>query len=118
MRWVLIFLGLISMTLGAAPKPQLSTVEQVRNHWAFKPIINPPLPAVDSNWGTNEVDRFVLSRLQEKGWKPSARADRRTLIRRAAVDLTGLLPTYQEVQQFVADDSPDAWTQLINRLLT
>lgn len=118
MRWVLIFLGLILMTLGAAPKPQLSTVEQVRNHWSFKPIINPPLPTADSNWGANEVDRFVLSRLQEKGWKPSARADRRTLIRRATMDLTGLMPTYQEVQQFVADDSPDAWAQLINRLLT
>ena len=117
MRFMIILALVVTVKLFAAPKPQLSTVEQVRNHWAFKPIINPPLPAVDSNWGTNEVDRFVLSRLQEKGWEPSARADRRTLIRRAAMDLTGLLPTYQEVQQFVADDSPDAWAQLINRLL-
>ena len=105
------------MALEAAPKPRLSTTQEVRDHWAFKPIVNPPLPLLNSNWGANEIDKFVLSRLQEKSWKPSVRADRRTLIRRATMDLTGLMPTYQEVQQFVADDSPDAWAKLIDRML-
>jgi len=105
------------MDLDAAPKPRLSTVEGVREHWAFKPIVNTPLPSVNSGWGNNQVDKFVLSRLQKKGWKPSERADKRTLIRRATMDLTGLMPTYQQVQQFVADGSPDAWAKLIDRLL-
>jgi len=105
------------MALEAAPKPRLSTVQQVQDHWAFKPIVSPPLPLVNPGWGINQVDNFVLSRLQKKGWKPSVRADKRTLIRRATMDLTGLMPTYQQVQQFVADESPDAWAKLIDRLL-
>jgi hypothetical protein len=117
-RFTWVILIFLTGKLLAAPKPRFSTVEEVRDHWAFKPIVNTPLPPVNSDWGDNQVDKFVLSRLQEKGWKPSVRADRRTLIRRATMDLTGLMPTYQEVRQFVTDDSPDSWAKLIDRLLS
>ncbi len=77
----------------------------------------PSIPPVKSSWIGNQVDKFVLKRLQDQGWKPSGRADRRTLIRRATMDLIGLMPTFGEVRSFEADDSPDAWAKLLDRLL-
>ena len=117
MRFMIILALVITVELFAAPKPQLSTVEQVRNHWAFKPILMPSIPSVKSSWIGNEVDKFVWKQLQDKGWKPSGRTDRRTLIRRATMDLTGLMPSFAEVRSFEADDSPDAWAKLLDRLL-
>jgi hypothetical protein len=116
-RFMIILALVFAVELFAAPKPQLSTVEQVRNHWAFKPILMPSIPSVKSSWAGNQVDKFVLKRLQDKGWKPSGRADRRTLIRRAAMDLTGLMPSLAEVRSFQSDDSPDAWAKLLDQLL-
>ena len=83
--------------MSAALKPQLSTVDQVRNHWAFKPVLKPAVPAVNSDWIINDLERYVVVHLKERGWEPSDRADKRTLIRRATMDLTGLMPTYDEV---------------------
>ncbi len=117
MHWVLIFFGFLVANVSAALKPQLSTADQVSNHWAFKPVQKPDVPIVDSDWIINDIDRYVIRLLKEKGWKPSGRADKRTLIRRATMDLTGLMPTYEEVEKFVANDAPDAWPQLIERLL-
>ena len=117
MHWVLIFFGFMVVNASAALKPQLSTVNQVRNHWAFKPVRKPAVPAVNSEWIINDLDRYVVARLKERGWEPSDRADKRTLIRRATMDLTGLMPTYNEVKKFVANDAPDAWPQLVERLL-
>ena len=117
MHWVLIFFGFMVVNASAALKPQLSTVDQVRNHWAFKPVRKPAVPAVNSEWIINGLDRYVVARLKERGWEPSDRADKRTLIRRATMDLTGLMPTYNEVKKFVANDAPDAWPQLVERLL-
>ena len=74
--------------------PPLSTAQQVRDHWAFKPVSNPVPPKIDSDWARNPVDQFVLRRLTKAGMEPSKRADRRTLIRRATMSLTGLMPTY------------------------
>ena len=117
MRFTIILTLVVTVELFAASKPQLSTAEQVRNHWAFKPVLMPSIPSVKSSWIGNQVDKFVLKRLQDQGWKPSGRADRRTLIRRATMDLTGLMPTFGEVRSFEADDSPDAWAKLLDRLL-
>ena len=117
MKWfgfILVFSGL---DLTAANVPPLSSAEQVANHWAFKAVTNPVPPKSSSAWPQNEIDRFVLHVLTQKGLNPSKAADRRTLIRRATLDLTGLMPSYAEVQQFVANDSPDAWPKLIDRLL-
>ncbi|WP_210421044.1 PSD1 and planctomycete cytochrome C domain-containing protein [Lacipirellula limnantheis] len=90
-----------------------------RRHWAFQPIAQPALPEVsDSGWCRTPVDRFVLAALDERGLKPSAPADRRTLIRRVSYDLTGLPPTPAEVEAFVHDDDPEAYAKLVERLLS
>ena len=117
MHLVLIFFVFLVVNVSAALKPKLSTADQVRNHWAFKPVQRPEVPAVNSDWIINDLDRYVISLLKERDWEPSGRADKRTLIRRATMDLTGLMPTYSEVKNFVSNDAPDAWPQLVERLL-
>lgn len=87
-------------------------------HWAYVKPQRPALPAVkDEHWPRNEIDRFVLSRLEQEGLKPAPEADPATLIRRASLDLTGLPPTVEEVDQFLTDKSPDAYDKLVDRLL-
>ena len=87
-------------------------------HWSFIPPQKPALPAVERpRWAHNPIDRFVLARLEEQGLEPSPAADRRTLIRRASLDLTGLPPTPEEVQAFVDDRSPNAFEKVVDRLL-
>lgn len=89
------------------------------DHWSFKPIQRPSLPrlALGTPMGINPVDAFIRSRLEKEGFQPSPPADRHTLIRRVTFDLTGLPPTWEEVQDFVGDESPDAWENVIDRLL-
>ena len=87
-------------------------------HWSFRPLTNPPVPDVqDVNWARSEIDRFLLARLMKAGIRPSAPADKRTLIRRATFDLTGLPPTPEEVDAFLADESANAFDAVIERLL-
>ena len=89
-----------------------------RKHWAFQPAAHPTPPAVkQSGWPRSDLDRFILARLEQEGLKPQPEADRSTLIRRVTLDLTGLPPTWEQVQSFVADTSPDAYEKLVNRLL-
>ncbi len=84
-------------------------------HWSFAPLTRPPLPQVRSpEWVRNPIDRFVLARLEKEGLTPAREADRRTLARRASLDLTGLPPLPHEVEQFVADASPDAYAKWID----
>ena len=87
-------------------------------HWAWQPL-NPQLPSANPQTSAehNEIDLFVLDRLHRAGLSPAAPASRETLIRRASLDLTGLLPTPAEVAAFVADQSPDAWERVVDRLL-
>ena len=88
-------------------------------HWAFEPPIRPELPVVsDSAWCSNEVDSFVLARMEQGGLSPNPPADPRTLARRLYLDLTGLPPTPQELAQFEADPSEEAYRDLVDRLLT
>jgi hypothetical protein len=86
-------------------------------HWAFRVPTPVEAPIVAGTWGRNEIDRFVLARLEAEGLKPSAEADRHTLIRRATFDLTGLPPTPQEIEAYLTDASPDAYEKVIERLL-
>ncbi|MBN9118986.1 MAG: PSD1 domain-containing protein [Planctomycetes bacterium] len=89
-----------------------------KKHWAFQPIADPAVPAVkDAGWAKTDLDRFVLTKLEAAGLKPAPAADKRTLIRRATFDLTGLPPTPEEVEAFLKDDSPNAYEKLIDRLL-
>ena len=88
------------------------------NHWSFEPILRHTPPEVrDEGWCANDIDRFVLARLESEGLSPSPRADRATLIRRVTLDLTGLPPTPEQVGVFLADDSPDAYERLVDSLL-
>jgi hypothetical protein len=88
-------------------------------HWSFQPIKRPPVPEVSGNPGLveNPIDAFIQARLAKEGLRPSPEADRRTLIRRVTLDLTGLPPTAEEVQQFVNAQSKDAYAELVDRLL-
>ena len=80
--------------------------------------IQPTVPAVkDKSWVRSPVDSFVLAALEAKGLTPAKQADKRTLIRRALYDLTGLPPTPDEVQSFLADNSPQAFSRVVDRLL-
>ncbi|HET6408686.1 MAG TPA: DUF1553 domain-containing protein [Chthoniobacteraceae bacterium] len=89
-----------------------------REFWSLKPVTDVAVPTVsDSQWGRNEVDRFLFAKLEEKGMKPNGEADRRVLLRRATFDLTGLPPTPAETREFLADQSPDAFPKVIERLL-
>ena len=93
------------------------TPEQ-RTFWSFQPVrrVEPPSVA-DASWGRNDLDRFVLRRLEEKNMQPSRRAGKRRLLRRATFDLTGLPPTLGEIESFLADDSPGAFAEVVDRLL-
>jgi mono/diheme cytochrome c family protein len=89
-----------------------------RNFWSFLPLKRPDPPKVkDTSWPLNNIDKFVLARLEKDDLKPAPAADRRTLLRRVTYDLTGLPPTYEEVQAFEADKSPNAYEKVVDRLL-
>ena len=89
-----------------------------RDYWAFRPIGKPAPPEVkDASWERSPIDRFILARLEAEGLHPVQPADRRTLIRRASLDLIGLPPTPEEVSAFVNDPSSDAFPKVVDRLL-
>jgi hypothetical protein len=89
-----------------------------RSFWAFQPLKDaPPPPVVDASWPASDLDWYILAALEARGLKPSPQADKRTLIRRATFDLTGLPPTPEEVDAFLADAAPGAFTRVVDRLL-
>jgi len=92
---------------------------EYRPHWAFEVPTRPKLPEVGNGgeWAKTPIDRFILARLKKEGLQPSPEADKRTLIRRVTLDLTGLLPSPVEVQAFVNDSSPQAYEHLVDGLL-
>jgi len=91
---------------------------EYQEHWAFQaPVRHAPPRPVDGSWVRNPIDAFVLVALEQAGLQPAPEADRRTLARRLALDLTGLPPTPQQVEDFVADPTPDAYEQLVGRLM-
>jgi mono/diheme cytochrome c family protein len=92
------------------------TAEQ-RAFWSFEPVKPWPPPAVRDGWARTEIDRFISAKLAARGLQPVRPADRRTLIRRASYDLTGLPPTAEEVDAFERDRSPDAFATVVDRLL-
>jgi hypothetical protein len=87
-------------------------------HWSFQPIVRTPLPNVTHrDWCRNPIDLFILARLEKEGFAPSREADRTTLARRLYLDLLGLPPKPEEIDAFVADQNPDAYERLVDRLL-
>jgi hypothetical protein len=96
----------------ASPQYKGMSLEDGRKWWAFQPVTVQTAPD-----GGNRIDAFVRAKLAERKLKPSAMADKRTLVTRAYVDLVGYKPDFQEVQAFVNDKAPDAWSRLIDRLM-
>ena len=89
-----------------------------RKIWSIQPLQTPAVPAVrDTAWPLTNIDRFVLARLEREGLKPSRTADRRTLLRRVTYDVTGVMPTLEQLQAFERDTSPKAWETVVDRLL-
>jgi mono/diheme cytochrome c family protein len=104
-----------------APGPDstapLASAKPVK-HWAYVKPVQPDVPKVqDAGWCRNPIDNFVLARLEKEGLRPSPEASKETLIRRVSLDLTGLPPTPEEVDAFVADHSPQAYDKVVDRLL-
>ncbi|NIP97497.1 MAG: DUF1549 domain-containing protein, partial [Akkermansiaceae bacterium] len=88
-------------------------------HWAFIPPASPPLPEVENhNWPRNEIDHFILARLESEGLEPAPEADRAHLVRRLTFDLTGLPPTIEDLDTFLLDNSDDAYERAVDRLLS
>tara|TARA_R110002072_G_scaffold154700_10_gene304762 strand:+ start:1015 stop:5175 length:4161 start_codon:yes stop_codon:yes gene_type:complete len=91
------------------------------SHWAFEPIARPAAPAVedaaDGSWVRNDLDAFVLARMRGEGLAPSPEADAITLLRRVTLDLTGLPPSPEELDAFLADPSEEAYAKAVDRLL-
>ena len=93
-------------------------IEEGRKWWAFQPLTQRPAPPTSNpDWTERKIDSFILAKLDENDLQPSPPADPRTLIRRAFFDLTGLPPTYAQVEAFAADPSPEAYAALIDTLL-
>src|SRR4051812_46290127 len=89
-----------------------------RAFWSFQPLHASPAPAVShTSWPKSDIDRFVLARLEAAGLAPVRAADKRTLLRRATLDLIGLPPTAEEIDAFEKDDTPDAFAKVVDRLL-
>ncbi|MBM3359632.1 MAG: DUF1549 domain-containing protein, partial [Betaproteobacteria bacterium] len=109
-------------TLTSAQKETLkrwvASGAEYQPHWAYQTPVRPAVPAVkNKKWARNDLDRFVLAKLGQEKFNPSPEADRATLIRRLSIDLVGLPPTPEEVDAFLADQRPDAYEQLVERLL-
>src|SRR5690606_27539840 len=87
-------------------------------HWAFVAPKDRTVPAVEhADWTRNPVDNFIAARLEQEGLAPSPEADKRTLIRRVTLDLTGLPPAREAIEAFIKDDSPHAYEKVVDRLL-
>ncbi|QDU58959.1 PSD1 and planctomycete cytochrome C domain-containing protein [Aeoliella mucimassa] len=107
-----------------APDPRDGAAAQVdtiasraATHWAFQPPTRPTPVKDPTGWSRTDIDRLIVAKLGAAGLKPSPQAGKRTLIERLYFDLVGLAPTQEEIEQFVADDDPQAYEKLVDRLL-
>src|SRR5690606_18335462 len=91
---------------------------EYKPHWAFIPPQKTAVPEVkNKQWVKNDIDAFVMQKLEANNLQPSPEADKETLLRRVTLDLTGLPPTIQEKNAFIADHAPDAYEKVVDRLL-
>jgi hypothetical protein len=123
MRYVSAVLGFVgcfalsASLLWPAEPPHIFTPAQ-KSYWAFQPVKKSQVPAVkDKAWVKTPIDAFILAKLEEKKLQPNPRADKLTLLRRVTIDMTGVPPTQEEIQQFLSDKSPNAWEKVVDRLL-
>jgi len=119
MRHLTIVLGLCLAATAIVYSAETTTfTDAQRSFWSLQPVQKPAVPAVKNRaWISNPIDAFVLARLEEKQLEPNKPADKVTLLRRVTIDLTGLVPTPEETQAFVNDNSPNAYEKVVDRLL-
>lgn len=105
-------------TVAEKPGRTRMDLEAARSFWAFRPVKDPAPPRVRyEQWPLGPIDRFILARLEARGLRPAEPATRRELIRRATFDLTGLPPSPEEIDAFLKDQSPEAFSRVVDRLL-
>jgi hypothetical protein len=105
-------------TATGAKRGEMIVTDKDRQHWAFRPVTRPPIPAVrNPAWVKNPIDAFILAKLEGKGLAPNPPAEKHELARRLYFDLTGLPPSPKEVEDFLNDRAPTAVSDLIDRLL-
>jgi hypothetical protein len=113
--WITILLATASAW---AAKPDSIDIEAGRKHWAYQPLRAPVIPEVtDAAWPANDIDRFILVKLESAGLQPGSDAKKITLVRRLYFDLVGLPPTPEEITRFVDDKSPKAYEGLVDSLM-
>ena len=110
-RWAIL------ICLWVAPVFAADFSKEDRAWWAFQPVRKPAIPSAGKGWAKNEIDPFIARKLAANKLAPAKAAGVRTLIRRVTFDLTGLPPTPEEIAKFLADETPQAYDQLIDRLL-
>src|SRR5438067_711825 len=92
--------------------------EPARQFWAFQaPRVPTPPRVLDKRWPGSPIDLFILARLEAAGLRPAPTADKRTLLRRATLDLLGVLPSREEIDAFLSEDSAQAFERVVDRLL-
>jgi cytochrome c553 len=102
----------------SAVKKLTGLTKSAREHWSFQPVKKPTVPAVKNRaWCATPVDAFILEKIESKGMSPSPMADKETLLRRATYNLIGLPPSPQEIEDFLKDESPYAFSKVVDRLL-
>lgn len=124
-RWFLLLLSALALPMPLPAAPEKDAADRIsardREYWFFQPLSNPAVPEVaDRAWPKNEIDRFILAKLESKGIAPSPMAEARALVRRAYFDLTGLPPSYEQIEAFVrahAADPDAAFEALLDDLL-
>ena len=100
------------------PETPMGAKPSAAGYWAFQPVHKPAAPVVkNTSWARSEIDRFILAKLEQKGMKPVQDASKYELLRRVTLDLTGLLPSPDEIETFLADRSPQAFECVVDRLL-
>ncbi|HTU25460.1 MAG TPA: PSD1 and planctomycete cytochrome C domain-containing protein, partial [Pirellulales bacterium] len=110
--------GAVATAAMAGGRQSYEISDEQRRFWAFQPVkVVPPAAVAETDWPRGEIDRYILARLEASHLRHAPQADRRTLIRRATFDLTGLPPTPAEVEAFLADTSADAFAKVVDRLL-
>ena len=117
LRKLILWLALIVVVQPALAESEPKITDEHREHWSFAPLVRPDVPDNDSEWPRNSIDSFVLKKLTDAGLSPAPQATRVVLLRRLCFDLTGLPPTPEQIDEFLADDSSAAYQQLVDRLL-
>ena len=113
---LIIALGAVTLAVYSAETPKFTDAQ--KSFWSLQPVAKRSAPAVrNQKWVNTPIDAFILAKLQEQNLQPNPPADKLTLLRRVTIDVTGLPPTQEEIQQFLGDNSPNAYEKVVDRLL-